>query len=216
MEQEILNTHELKVMDLVDRLGRLVEVPFQINPITGIDLLRKCIDHVEKCYRTIKGEFDESGREMDTYTLQIQEERNEDFKSELTKITGEVISIEVPADQEEKRASLERLLLSLKEDIRCLAGSKDETPTLTASGVTGMSGVQLPKIEVPTFDGNLLNWRMFWEQFESTIHSKTQLTESDNLAYLREALKESLAHYVVSGLMQTSESMLKKSRKRLP
>ena len=59
---------------------------------------------------------------------------------------------------------------------------------------------------MPTFDGNLLNWRMFWEQFESTVHSKTQLTDSDKLAYVREALKDGPARYVVSGLTQTSES----------
>ena len=27
------------------------------------------------------------------------------------------------------------------------------------------SGVRLPKLETPKFDGNLLNWRVFWEQF---------------------------------------------------
>ena len=172
-EQHIFYDHELKVMNLVDRLGRLVEIPFQAKPIAVIDLLRKRLDHVEKCYRTIKGEFDERGREMDTYALQIREERNEDLKSELTKITGELFSVEVPVDLEEKRATLERLLLNSKEDIRRLAGSKNKKPPLSASGVMGVSGVQLPRIEVPTFDGNLLNWGMFWEQFESTIHSKT-------------------------------------------
>ena len=80
-EQEILDDHELKVMDLVDCLGRLVEIPFQAKPIAVIDLIRKRVDHVEKCYRTIKGEFDERDREMDTYALQIREERNKDLKS---------------------------------------------------------------------------------------------------------------------------------------
>ena len=75
----------------------------------------------------------------------------------------------------------------------------------------GMSGVLLPKIEVPTFDGNLLNWRFFWEQFESTIHSKTQLTDSDKLTYLREALKDGPARHAVSGLTQTSESYMEAS-----
>ena len=69
-----------------------------------------------------------------------------------------------------------------------------------------MSGIQLPKIEEPTFEGNLLNWRFFWEQFESTIHSKTQLTDSDKLIYLRDALKDGPARHLVSGLTQTSEN----------
>ena len=59
----------------------------------------------------------------------------------------------------------------------------------------GVSGVQLPRIEVPTFDGNILNWQIFWEQFESAI-----------LTYLRDALKDGPARYIVSGLTQASES----------
>ena len=75
-----------------------------------------------------------------------------------------------------------------------------------------MSGIQLHKIEVPTFDGNLLNWWFFWEQFESTIHSKTQLTDSDKLTYLRDALKDGPARHVVSGLMQTLENYMEAIR----
>ena len=70
----------------------------------------------------------------------------------------------------------------------------------------GISGVWLPWIEVPTFDGNILNWWTFWEQFKSTVHTKTQLTDSDKLTYLRDVLKDGPARYVVSGLTQTFES----------
>ena len=69
-----------------------------------------------------------------------------------------------------------------------------------------MSGSQLPRIEVPTFDGNPLNWRMFWEQFDCAIYNKPQLTDSEKLKYLKDALKDSPAHHVVSGLTQTADS----------
>ena len=104
-----------------------------------------------------KEDFDEHGHETDTYALQEQEESTEDSKVELWKIGRE--------------ATLERLLLALKADLKRLVGSKKEKPALSASRTMGMLGIQLPKIEVPTFDGNLLNWQIFWEQFESTIHS---------------------------------------------
>ena len=28
-----------------------------------------------------------------------------------------------------------------------------------------VKGVRLPKLEVPTFDGDILHWQSFWEQF---------------------------------------------------
>ena len=32
---------------------------------------------------------------------------------------------------------------------------------------------KLPKLVIKKFDGSVLNWETFWEQFESMIHSKT-------------------------------------------
>ena len=43
-EQEVLDYHELNVMELVDRLKRLVEVPLKTKPMTESELLRKRID----------------------------------------------------------------------------------------------------------------------------------------------------------------------------
>lgn len=33
-----------------------------------------------------------------------------------------------------------------------------------------VQGVKLPKLDVPKFDGNILNWRSFWEQFCVAVH----------------------------------------------
>ena len=46
--------------------------------------------------------------------------------------------------------------------------------------------VELPKISAPTFDGDLLNWVSFWEQFEATIHKNKRLHDSKKFVYLRE------------------------------
>ena len=62
------------------------------------------------------------------------------------------------------------------------------------------SGVKLPKIDVPTFDGNILNWTSFWEQFEVSIHSKDQLSIAEKLAYLRHAVKDGTAKHMIEGL----------------
>ena len=42
------------------------------------------------------------------------------------------------------------------------------------------SGVKLLKLEIPKFDGNLLNWRVFWEQFKVYVHAQTQHTVPDH------------------------------------
>ena len=69
-----------------------------------------------------------------------------------------------------------------------------------------MAGVNLPKIDIPTFDGNILNWRLFWEQFQAAVYDKAHLGEIDKLTYLRDALKDGPARNVIHGLTQTVES----------
>ena len=72
-EQDILTQHELKVMELICRIGKIIEVrgvPVEKKNIKESNLLRKRIDQVEKGCRTTKAKFDEHGHEMDTYTLQ--------------------------------------------------------------------------------------------------------------------------------------------------
>ena len=47
VEQAILQEDKLKIMDLVDGLGRLMTVPPKENPITELELPSKKIDQVE-------------------------------------------------------------------------------------------------------------------------------------------------------------------------
>jgi len=36
---------------------------------------------------------------------------------------------------------------------------------------------KLPKLTLPTFDGDILQWQSFWDYFESSIHSNGNLTD---------------------------------------
>ena len=64
----------------------------------------------------------------------------------------------------------------------------------------------LLRIDVPTFDSNIMNWVVFWEQFDAAIHSKCQLSNADKLMYLRHALKDSMARQVIEGLLQAGDN----------
>ena len=76
-----------------------------------------------------------------------------------------------------------------------------------ASGmpVTTVSGVKLPKLEVPTFDGNIMNWTAFWERFDALIQSKKGANDAEKLTYLRQILKDGPARHVIGGLSQTAK-----------
>ena len=73
------------------------------------------------------------------------------------------------------------------------------------------SRVKLPKIDVLTFDGNIIHWSKFWEQLEVSIHSKTHLRNVEKLAYLRHALTDGPALQPLEGLSRPPISMKKPS-----
>ena len=68
-----------------------------------------------------------------------------------------------------------------------------------------MKGVNLPKIDVPTFDGKLLHWNTFWEQFDVAVNSKSCLSDAEKLVYLQHALKGGQAKQAIEGLSRSGD-----------
>ena len=60
--------------------------------MTALNFLLKRVEKAEKSYGTTKAEFDEHGHEMGIYTLCKQEESIEESKSELRKISEDLLS----------------------------------------------------------------------------------------------------------------------------
>ena len=59
------------------------------------------------------------------------------------------------------------------------------------------TSIKLPKLSIPKFDGDVLNWRTFWEQFQVSIHNRDHLSDAEMLAYLKDALKDGPAERIV-------------------
>ena len=196
-------------MDLIERIGKIIAIPGPVQNKEN-DIHHKRMDRVEKSYRRIKTQVDEIRPDVDVYTLQGYEEKVKNYEVELWGIIQDLLSVEDADELEERGATLEQLLSGLSITIKRLVGGKNNTPPQNLSGVVGMTGVQLSRIDVSNFDENILNWKTFWEQLESGVHNKPHLTDSDKLTYLRDALKDSPARNIVLGLMQTSESYMVK------
>ena len=72
----------------------------------------------------------------------------------------------------------------------------NEVSLISNSSSTSNSNVddvmcKLPKLVIKEFDGSVLNWQTFWDQFESTIHSKTNISNIDKFSYLTSFLCKS-------------------------
>ena len=67
------------------------------------------------------------------------------------------------------------------------------------SSITHMNYSRLPKLHLPTFDGNPLQWQTFWDSFCATVDTNPCLTGIQKFNYLRSQLQGD-ALRVISGL----------------
>ena len=63
--------------------------------------------------------------------------------------------------------------------------------------------VKLPKIVLPSFDGNAMLWQTFWDHFDSSVNSRDELSVIDKFSYLHGLLKNS-AKECIEGLALTT------------
>ena len=76
-------------------------------------------------------------------------------------------------------------------------------PTISQTSSISSQNHRLPKLSLPTFTGNILEWQYFWDSFETTIHNNHTLTDVQKFSYLQ-SLLESEAMSVINGLNLSS------------
>jgi hypothetical protein len=122
----------------------------------------------------------------------------------LSQLYEEMLINDLPEDDTlfTLHSSLERVSFSCSHSLRRLFTVCEGNTDSVSSPV----GAKLPRLSVPTFDGDILSWGSFWEQYCISVHNRTGLSDAEKLAYLRTALGESSAKHAVEGLCRSSDS----------
>ena len=110
------------------------------------------------------------------------------------------------ADEDEPlvlHSKLEKLLFDTSHKIK---KSITAPPTESGSTATDSTGVKLPKLDVPTFDGNTIHWKQFWEQFMVSVHDRSNLSNAEKIIYLQHAIKDGSARNTIEGLSHSSDN----------
>ena len=85
------------------------------------------------------------------------------------------MSIDDYEERKERTSRIKRSLFEARVTISRLKEEERKAPTGDTFGTPMMDRVNLPRTEISKFDGNILNWRPFWEQFRAAIHDKPHL-----------------------------------------
>ena len=109
-------------------------------------------------------------------------------------------------DSHETKARLEGRLeqvLRKQEQGRALITPRvtDSTPKQKADV---KSQIKLPKLDLPTFDGDILHWQEFWDVFRVAVHEQ-ELPKVTKFSYLKSSLRGTAAN-AISGISITNDN----------
>lgn len=188
-------THHLAVVDLTDE-GSLEGEKTMLDEID--DRVANLIVR-ETVGSVVDSTSLDSG--LDVCLMRQYEEQLTGLKTELTSVSHGILSLarEDPKLLDQQSRLSQRLFdVSLK--IKCVLQGKATAHASTPD----KTGVKLPKITVPTFDGNVSNWCSFWEQFVVIVHDRATLSKTEKLAYLKRAL-DGTSKQVIEGLSSSGD-----------
>ena len=81
--------------------------------------------------------------------------------------------------------------------------SKVDEQTTSGSPEHKQSHLKLPKLKLPKFDGDVLKFQHFWNQFEAAVHDNDNVPAVQKFTYLRSVL-EGVAYHTIEGFEVTS------------
>ena len=209
-EQEELDRHDEDVTDLTIRLQVLSAAP--ISAVTDGRTLALCqLAQLQAKLTAIGDDISTLAADPnDVPLVYLYQEQLVEFKRELFDIRNNVISITVddsdPLNDTIKRQ--EKLIFDMSVTVKRLLYSPSTEALVPTTPETPTRGVNLPKIEIATFNGDLLSWQTFWEQFDVSIHSRRDVSNAEKLAYLRHSLKDGSAKAAIEGLSQSGDQYL--------
>ena len=95
--------------------------------------------------------------------------------------------------------SCRKVLLTLGADVASARDKSDSHSTTPSSSTSSTisspccgsrSRNDLPTIDMPVFKGGIMDWSTFWASFKSTIEDRKELSNTQRLHYLRQAVKD--------------------------
>ena len=142
------------------------------------------------------------------HQLHQYQEQLIDLKRDLSETRSSLLTLELAESDglASDLASLEKQVFDSSVEIKKKLSSSTSPSMASSLPVPDSKGVRLPKLEVPTFDGNILNWRCFWEQFRVSVHDRSSLSDSEKLVYLQHSLKDGSAKNVIEGLSRSGDN----------
>lgn len=149
------------------------------------------------------------GAPEETHVVEQYQEQASDLKKELA-VRQNVMSSCTPRESDAlintTVVDIDKLLFDVGLSLR---KAPVKAPAAIGKTTTDPSPerktIKLPRLDIPTFDGNILHWLTFWEQYHVAIHVGSDLSQAQKLVYLRQSLKVGPAKKAIKGLSRSGK-----------
>ena len=128
-----------------------------------------------------------------------------EIKAELTALESSLLNSDVPTDDPvmQNQAQVDKAAFDCQLRIKKHLHALITTPT-KASETTA---TKLPKLEPPTFHGDILQLKNFWEQFCVSVHNRATIPKEEKLIYMQNAIKDKTAKSLIAGLQRPTTKL---------
>lgn len=218
-EQKALDEHDETIDGLTIRIQHLITAsgPTVSSELKAlVNRLRHLGESITDVDKALDGLLAIDEDKRDIALIQTYKDELSDLKEQL-RTSHDRISCVEDSDKDSVvplYSSMKKLHFTcchkIQRMIKLPTPERVATPTSATSISTSEGkGIKMPKLEAPTFDGNVLSWTHFWEQFAVSIDGNTTLTQTEKFVYLQQSLNNGSAKNVIDGLTGTGEHYTK-------
>ena len=209
-EQDALDQHDDGISDLAMRIEQVIGACSLTSGHGARKIVLRRLSYLKNSLSAVSTAVHAlTAESAELHLLHQYQEQLSDFKKELGDVRQTLLSLGVEEGDELETSTnaIDKVLFDCSLQLKKLLFTLPNpiSDPLMESSATMVTGVKLPKIDVPTFDGNILNWQMFWEQFSIAIHEHSSLSDTEKLVYLHHSLKDSAAKKVIEGLSRSGD-----------
>ncbi|XP_071043389.1 uncharacterized protein [Parasteatoda tepidariorum] len=159
------------------------------------------VEHSDICLRQISElSLEVSDLFKDILVVAWDEEKYSDYETELFDLLNKLDSFEL---------SLKKRNSNLTENSN-LTNAQSQTSVVAE---TPKAYINLPKLDLPTFSGDLFSWISFRDLFSATVRNNELLSDSQKLQYLKLSVKGEELSFINS--IQVSDVNFEKAWKAL-
>ncbi|KMQ83686.1 hypothetical protein RF55_19346, partial [Lasius niger] len=136
-----------------------------------------------------------SATSIDITRLKLYQEQTQTLVNKVTSYFEELLSLvesdaypELEKEFHGELTRLDEITITINNLLASIiVPTSNAVPSMTVNNPA--SSLKLPRIELPTFTGNLIDWIPYHDLFQATVHNNSTLSDAQKLQYLKSSLK---------------------------